>query len=106
MFNMNSDDEWDFVTGTDEEAQSPAKTGALRVALLFGSIAIAFALFLVPLASRGSVELARANGLDLDLTTTGATPRAASYTLRRSVLQTTAKSVCLIRSDGSSVGDC
>jgi hypothetical protein len=103
---MNSDDEWDFVQGNDDNTLEPAKSGALRVSLLFGSIAIAFALFLVPLANRGSTDLARASGTQLDYTATGSTPRAGQYTIRKSVLQSKSSSVCIIRNDGSSVGDC
>ncbi len=103
---MNSDDEWDFVQGNQDDALEPAKSGALRVSLLFGSIAVAFALFLVPLANRGSTELARASGTQLDYIATGATPKSGEYTIRKSVLQSKSSSVCIIRTDGSSVGDC
>lgn len=103
---MNNDEEWNFVQGFEEGNVLPAKTGAMRVALLFGSIAVAFALFLVPIVSRSSQEIARANVPDLDLTATGAVSRAGNYTIRRSVLQSNAKSICIIRSNGSSVGDC
>lgn len=103
---MNNDEEWNFVQGFEEDTASPAKTGATRVALLFGSIAVAFALFLVPIVGRNSQEIARANVPDLDLTVTGAVPTAGNYTIRRSVLQSNTKSICIIRSNGSSVGDC
>ena len=105
-FTMNSDDEWDFVQGIEDDTLQPAKSGALRVSLLFGSIAVAFALFLVPLASRGSTEIARASGTQLDLISTGATPRGGEYTIRKSVLQAKSSSVCIIRNDGTAVGDC
>ncbi|MGL4488200.1 MAG: hypothetical protein ACRCU5_01995 [Rhizobiaceae bacterium] len=103
---MNSDDEWDLVQGNDESALEPAKSGVLRISLLFGSIAVAFALFLVPIANRQSSDIARANVSSLDLISTGATSRANEYTIRKSVLQSKASSECILRSDGSSVGDC
>jgi hypothetical protein len=104
---MNTDDEWDFVQGNDDSVLEPAKSGALRISLLFGSIAVAFALFLVPLASRGtSTDIARASGTQIDLISTGATARSGEYTIRKSVLQSKSSSVCIIRNDGTSVGDC
>lgn len=87
-----------------------AGAGALRLALLFGSIAVAMALILTPLAERGTRSVtARAGGsLGVDLTTTGSVPRGGgeTYTVRRSVLQHSSDSVCIIRADGSGSGDC
>ncbi len=103
---MNTDDEWDYVRGNEDDALEPAKSGALRISLLFGSIAVAFALFLVPLANRGSTEIARANSGQFDPIATGATSRAKEYTIRKSVLQSKGSLGCIIRNDGTSVGDC
>lgn len=103
---MNSDDEWDFVQGEDKDVLEPAKSGALRISLLFGSIAVAFALFLVPLVNSSSVSIAKnANG-PLDLISTGSVKRANEYTVRRSVLQAKGSVGCIIGNDGSEVGDC
>jgi hypothetical protein len=60
----------------------------------------------VPLANRASIDVARASSPQLDLISTGSTPRGNEYTVRKSVLQSSASSVCVIRSDGQSVGDC
>jgi hypothetical protein len=103
---MNTDDEWDYVQGKDDNVLEPAKSGALRISLLFGSIAIAFALFLVPLANRGSLEIARASGLSIDPISTASTLKVNEYTIRKSVLQAKGSLGCIIRNDGTSVGEC
>lgn len=81
-----------------------ASSGSLRVALLFGAGTIALALLVAPFVeNRSRHELARGN---LDRMSTGSVPTGGSYTIRRSVLQTTPNSVCIIRPNGSRSGDC
>jgi len=91
---MKSDGQWQLVRG-----------GALRVALLFGSVAIAFAMLAVPLLdSRVRLNTARAN---IDMTTTGSIDRgSSSYTIRRSVLQSSPSAICVILQNGTHRGDC
>jgi hypothetical protein len=103
---MNTDDEWDYVRGADEANSDVAKSGALRVSLLFGSIAVAFALFLVPLMNRGGYELGINTPGSVDRIATGSITQAGEYTVRRSVLQKVPGALCVIRNDGSSSGDC
>ncbi len=105
-FVMKTDDEWDYVQGEENSALEPAKSGALRISLLFGSIAVAFALFLVPIINRSSAEIERVASAQLDPISTAATSRANEYTIRKSVLQAKGSLGCIIRSDGTSVGDC
>lgn len=101
---MNSDDEWDYVNGSDSNDVSVAKSGLLRVSLLFGSIAVAFALFLVPVLSRSGLDFG--SGKNVDQILTGSiSNNSGEYTLRRSVLQRDPASFCVIR-DGRSEGDC
>jgi hypothetical protein len=85
-----------------------ADNGALRVALLFGSAAVAFALILTPFVDRGagSVVAARGVAMELDQTTTGAVSQSGQYTVRRSVLQSSDSAVCIIRSNGGKSGEC
>jgi hypothetical protein len=96
----------------DDEQEAPSlnisDNGALRVALLFGSAAVAFALILTPFVDRGagSVVAARGMAMELDQTATGSIPRSGEYTVRRSVLQTSRQSVCVIRSNGGHSGEC
>lgn len=85
-----------------------ADNGALRVALLFGSAAVAFALILTPFVDRGagSVVAARGVALELDQTATGSVSQPGRYTVRRSVLQSSNSAVCVIRSNGGRSGEC
>jgi hypothetical protein len=102
----------DQKNGWDDEQEAPgfniSDNGALRVALLFGSAAVAFALILTPFVDRGagSVVAARGVALELDQTATGSISKSGKYTLRRSVLQSSRDSVCVIRSNGGKSGEC
>ena len=94
--------------------------GALRLALLFGSAAVGLALILTPLAESQVERMAYSSySSRLDPMATGtiggamgggqgfASQRAgSSYTVRRSVLQPSPSSVCIIRSNGMRTGDC
>lgn len=86
--------------------------GMLRIALLFGSAAIALALILTPMldGSDGSHVAQSGYSDGLDFTSTGSINRTsgyrAEYTIRRSVLQTSPDSVCVIRGNGTKSGDC
>ncbi|MFC6488278.1 hypothetical protein [Nitratireductor sp. GCM10026969] len=85
---------------------SSAGAGALRVTLLFGSVALALALLLTPLLERKTHNTA-AFDTRLDNVKTGSVGRGRSaYTVRRSVLQASPDSVCIISADGSRRGDC
>jgi hypothetical protein len=85
-----------------------ANSGALRVALLFGSAAVAFTLILTPFIDRSAGNVIASRGLaqQLDQTTTGSISTSASYTVRRSVLQSSPGAVCVIRESGSRSGEC
>lgn len=88
---------------------SGAAGGILRITLLFGSAAIALALVIAPLANRGSQAVVDYSaGRSLDEIQTGSIKKAdpATYTIRRSVLQETPGSVCVIQSNGTKTGDC
>lgn len=101
-------DEWDQrrVSGF----LGSAGMGILRVTLLFGSAAVAITLFLVPMAeehTRVSVSQAGAPaGLDFMTTGTVGQRQGGSYVIRRSVLQPSPQSVCIIRPNGTRDGDC
>ncbi|WEX09015.1 hypothetical protein [Chelativorans sp. AA-79] len=76
--------------------------GAVRVALLFGSAAIAFALILTPVLDRRTRDMA-AHGLDP--IATGSVPGRV-FVERRSVLQATPDAICIIHEDGRRSGTC
>ncbi|WP_315924958.1 hypothetical protein [Mesorhizobium sp. SP-1A] len=98
--------DWDAVRPARTFRAADAGMGLLRVTLLFGSAAIALALIVTPLLEgrmRQPGGIAYAPGLDM--TATGSIGRS-TYTLRRSVLQPSADSVCIISDDGRRSGDC
>lgn len=105
---MSLEKEWDAIRPDRSQRASQAGMGVLRLALLFGSAAIALVLIATPLLDRESRQIyARDNGVfGLDMTSTGSISRSSSYTVRRSVLQPSPDSVCIIRADGSRSGDC
>lgn len=88
---------------TSRRALSHAGMSMLRVTLLFGSVAVALTLILVPMADRFSRPAGF--GAGVDYMTTGSIDRTDRYTIRRSVLQEQGL-VCIIRADGSRRGDC
>lgn len=81
-------------------------SGALRVALLFSSAAIALSLILTSILERRTHQSALFSpAIDRMTTGTVETDRGL-YTVRRSVLQTSPRAVCIIRPDGSRRGAC
>ncbi|MEL6919448.1 MAG: hypothetical protein AAFO77_00280 [Pseudomonadota bacterium] len=84
-------------------------SGPLRVTLLFGGFAVAMALLAVPLleSDRSTRFVDNFTSPGIDYTATG-TPsaRGESFVVRRSVLQPTPQSSCVIRSNGIRTGDC
>ncbi|WP_187969300.1 hypothetical protein [Mesorhizobium sp. NIBR3] len=95
---MRLDDDWNGPhSGT-------ATGGTIRITLVFGVIAVALGLAIAPLAEELVAGTADAGGLDF--MSTGSVGVDRSYTIRRSVLQATPESVCIIRSDGVQSGDC
>lgn len=84
---------------------SKAGAGMLRVALLFGSAAVALALLLVPVLERRTNQMADATvGVD-SISTGSVRDGGRTYTIRRSVFQPR-NAVCVIREDGTTQGAC
>lgn len=100
---MQPEDEWNLIR-TDRVPDTSLRVSAIRIALLFSSVAIALALFLVPFAENQSRNIASSGALDL--MSTGSVPATDRYTIRRSVLQPSDTSVCIIRADGTRNGEC
>ncbi|TPN75022.1 hypothetical protein FJ987_14040 [Mesorhizobium sp. CU2] len=104
---MSLDRDWDSIRTDRSFRAVDAGMGVLRIALLFGSAAVALALIATPFLDNET----RSSGRDtfaggLDMTATGSISRRDTYTLRRSVLQPFPSSICVIRNDGSRSGDC
>lgn len=81
-------------------------TGSLQLTLLFGAAAVTLALLVTPLLDRRvNSDFAR-NDMMVDRMTTGSIPAQRNYTIRKSVLQASPTSVCIIRPNGTRSGDC
>ena len=103
------ENEWDVVRNDRGWPFGSTGMGILRIALLFGSAAIALALILAPIAeSQTRSYLARDSApFGLDEFTTGSINKGGStYTIHKSVLQPSPDAVCVIQSNGRRAGDC
>jgi len=110
---MSLDRDWDSIRPERGYRAADAGMGILRITLLFGSAAVALALIATPFLDSQTRSLVARDDLarddlagGLDMTATGSVSRRETYTLRRSVLQPQPSSVCIIRSNGRSSGDC
>ncbi|MBU4528685.1 MAG: hypothetical protein KUA43_22850 [Hoeflea sp.] len=107
---MSDGDFWMAVKDRDGVENQPRKFGAVRVALLFGTAAIAVATILTPMLADRSTSSRVAWAPDqYDNIITGSIPqrsRNTVYTVRKSILQDSPGSLCIIGSDGSKTGDC
>ena len=104
-----ADDEWDLARNDRSSRFSNAGMGAVRVALLFGSAAIALALIAVPMLDGEPRSYSAQSGTlpeGVDPVSTGSIGYGGRYTLRKSVLQPSPDSVCVIRDNGMRSGDC
>jgi lipopolysaccharide export LptBFGC system permease protein LptF len=100
---------WDNRNKEDQPIDFLGVAGSLRFALIFGAAAIALALFVTPFAERQAQSLIARSPAGLDTMATGSIGPAGnggSYTIRRSVLQSSPQSVCIIRQNGARTGDC
>lgn len=98
--------DWEQASRTS--AYKILESGAVRVALLFGSAAVAFTLILAPIIDRGAGNLISRRGVaqGLDATATGSIIKQRGYMVRRSVLQSGPSSSCIIRENGEQSGEC
>ena len=90
------------------ETFAEARTGLFRATLLFGSIAVALALIVVPAVDHpAKVAVAdTADGIDPIITGSTTIPDIRRYTLRRSVLDGPRSGPCLLFPDGTQRGKC
>ena len=105
---MSLDREWDSIRPDRSFRAADAGMGILRITLLFGSAAVALALIAVPVLDSQTRSASNRDAFagGLDTMSTGSIGPRATYTLRRSVLQPSPSSVCIIRADGQRSGDC
>ncbi len=104
---MSDDDFWSSVYPRASHLDRPARFSALRLALLFGTATIAMAFILPPMigSSPNGSEL-WASDPGIDYTTTASIRTQRTYTVQRSVLQSSADSVCIISARGHRSGEC
>jgi hypothetical protein len=102
---MFGNGEWEKFLSERGPLLEMVQSGALRIALLFGSVAVAIALLLTPVLDR-ETRVARINALGIDRTVTGSIATQGVYTLHRSVLQSSPNAVCVIHFNGARTGDC
>lgn len=101
---MSLDKDWDSIR---PDRSFRAGMGVLRITLLFGSAAIAVALMAIPyLEGKQDQFVARGGATGIDMMATGSIRNDNTYTVRRSVLQPSPGSVCIIRDNGSRSGEC
>ncbi len=101
---MSLDKDWDMIR---PDRSSRAGMGVLRITLLFGSAAVAVALMAIPyLDGKQERFIARSDAGGLDMMSTGSIRSDSTYTVRRSVLQPSPGSVCIIRQNGARSGEC
>lgn len=107
---MRDERDWAEIRPQAGSTVSEAGQGMLRITLLFGSFAVAIALFLAPVLDRDNSSSLTASAIygGIDRTATGTIRRGGSnqYTIRRSVLQNDPASMCIIHSNGMQSGDC
>lgn len=105
---MNDDTDWFEPLEPRQSTLFDWGNNMLRATMLFGVLAVALALFAAPYLDRSSQRLAADRGNPgIDYLTTASTPQQRStYTMRRSVLQTSPSAVCIIHANGARTGDC
>ena len=104
---MGNDDFWSSVYSASSEERHQGRYSIVRIALLFGTAAVAFALIIPPMIDTSYDDweyISHSRGLDY--TTTATVPRSREYTVQRSVLQPLSSSVCIIEPSGRQTGDC
>ena len=100
---------WCATTAAGRPASSGL--GILRITLLFGCAAVALALIIAPIADSQTRSYVAQDGgpVGVDTMTTGSIRSGGyrdRYTIHKSVLQSSPEAVCVIRADGSRIGDC
>ena len=104
---MVDDDFWKAVQEKEQASHASRRTGALNIALLFGTAAVALSLILTPMLADKSKSSVFASAPAFDSMTTGSIPQSENgkrYTIRRSVLEKTPGSVCIVQGYGTDGG--
>lgn len=102
---MVDEEFWKAVQQKERASSRSRRTGLLNIVLLFGTAAVALSLILTPMLSSNPGTRRLASALeDVDMISTGSIRKQDSgkrYTIRRSVLQETPGSVCIVDGFGA-----
>lgn len=101
---MDQDGGWTVVRDERGWSMREAGMGLLRATLLFGIGIAALTILIVPVLDKRGSEWAQ--GAGIDAIQVGSIDKGNTYTIRRSVLQPSPDSVCIIGQDGSRRGAC
>jgi hypothetical protein len=95
-----NDEHWHEEPDRELVSVKPSRMGALNMALLFGTAAIALSLIVTPMLAPDKSARLQASTVDYDNITTGAVPakdgKTRHYTIRRSVLSENPGDVCIV----------
>lgn len=82
---------------------------SIEVAIMFGVLAVGFALVVTPMVEKTGKQFAQNDsifGEQVDNFVTGSVQKPKRFVIRRSVLQPSKTSQCIIYSNGKTYGDC
>ena len=82
---------------------------SIEMAVVFGVFAVGFAIIATPMLDKPNQRIAASDlylGQQVDRVVTGSISKPKRFIIRKSVLQPTKTSQCIIFSDGSKYGDC
>jgi hypothetical protein len=104
---MMDDEFWKTPSDQEFKGERANRIGAVNVALLFGTAAIALSLILTPVLSPDKNQMASST-MGYDDIKTGSIPtedgKVKRYTIRRSILQKNPGEVCIIDQDRNKTG--
>ena len=82
---------------------------SIEVAIMFGVLAVGFALVVTPMVEKTSKQFAQNDGFfgeQVDNIVTGSVRKPKRFVIRKSVLLPSKTSQCIIYSNGKTYGDC
>ncbi|TDH34864.1 hypothetical protein E2A64_14065 [Pseudohoeflea suaedae] len=106
---MHDADFWTTVTDKSPETGRFGRSSAVKAAMLFAGVGIVSALILTPILAKDVASRLAFHPGAYDNIITGSISgqkSGRSYTIRKSVLQDSPDSICIIQRNGFRTGDC
>lgn len=106
---MNDGDFWTTVADKYPGTEQAGRLKTLKLAFLFAGVGVTSALVLTPILAVDNTSRVAFAPDGYDNIITGSIPARNSgktYTIRKSVLQDTPDSICIIQRNGLKTGDC